>query len=514
MTDTEADPPSADPPDSSATDAATSDDHAEARQSLGRNVATTMAAQLVSWVSAIVVVSLLPRYLGPENVGKLRVATAMWLMAGSVIAFGTDKTVTLQIAKTENEVGAIVAATIRLRLILWTIVSVVIATVLFIIGVDSTLATLAMIGAIGAIGTAVGSVGLSSLQGLENFGSLAKVSSIVAVFSPLSIATAIALDIGLIPIAIMLTLTPFLVGGLQLYYLRRFAALQWRTTMPEVIEMGRRGLPYLLGGVAFMFYREVDTIVMAAVVNEVQIGWYTTADRLFGTALVVPTVLMAAMLPLLARTHATDPGRARVMAEQTFRTLLLTSLPSGIGLALISDRLALLLFGDEFAETGPVLAGFGLVLSLVALTTLIGRYAIAIGRERVFYVMLLIGAIATIPLDLVLVPFFDRNYGNGAIGGAASFGITELSILIVGTTILLPSVASRETLVRLVKVALATLAMSAVVYPLRGYFPVLPVAAGGAVFALATIALRTLEHHELSMLRPVLNRLPPIPGLR
>lgn len=509
MTDTQADPPdSADPGD------ARPEGHEQARQSLGRNVATTMGAQLISWASAIVVVSLLPRYLGPENVGKLRIATSLWLMAGSLIAFGTDKTITLQIAKNENEVGAIVAATIRLRLILWAVMSVIVAIVLTVIGVDSTLGLLAVIGAFGTVGTAVGSVGMSSLQGLENFGSLAKVSSIVAVFSPLSIAAAIALDIGLIPIAIMLTLTPYLVGGLQLYYLRRFATVQWRTTMPEVWTMAKRGLPYLLGGVALMMYREVDTIVMAALVDEVQIGWYTTADRLFGTALVVPTVLMAAMLPLLARTHSTDPGRAQVMAEQTFRTLLLTSLPAGIGLALISDRVALLLFGDEFAETGPVLAGFGLVITLVALTTLIGRYAIAIGRERVFYVMLLVGAFATIPLDLLLVPFFDRNYGNGAIGGAASFAVTEASILIVGTIILLPSAASRTTLVRLIKVALATLAMSAVVYPMRDLFPILPIAAGGVVFGLATVVLRILESHELNMLSPVLRRLPPIPGLR
>lgn len=514
MTDTHADPPSADPPNTADQDDAGPEGHEKARQSLGRNVASTMAAQLISWGSAIIVVSLLPRYLGPENVGKLRIATSLWLMAGSLIAFGTDKTVTLQIAKNENEIGAIVAATIRLRLILWAITSVGVAVVLAVIGVDSTLGLLAAIGAFGAIGTAVGSVGLSSLQGLENFGSLAKVSSIVAFLSPAGIAAAIALDIGLIPIACMLALTPYLVGALQFYYLRRFAAVQWRTTMPEVRAMAKRGLPYLLGGVAFMMYREVDTIVMAALVDEVQIGWYTTADRLFGTALVIPTVLMAAMMPLLARTHATDPDRAQVMAEQTFRTLLLTSLPAGIGLALISDRVALLLFGDEFAETGPVLAGFGLVITLVALTTLVGRYAIAIGRERVFYLMLLVGAFATIPLDLVLVPYFDRNYGNGAIGGAASFAVTEACILIVGTAILLPSAASRSTLVRLIKAGLATLAMAAVVYPMRDLFPILPIAAGGVVFGLATILLRILEDHELTMLNPVLRRLPSIPGLR
>ncbi len=128
--------------------------------------------------------------------------------------------------------------------------------------------------------------------------------------------------------------------------------------------------------------------------------------------------------------------------------------------------------------------------------------------------MLLVGAFATIPLDILLVPFFDRNYGNGAIGGAASFAVTEASILLVGTAILLPSAASRATLVRLIKVALATAAMSAAVYPMRDLFPVLPMAAGGVVFGLAAIALRVLEEHELTMLNPVLRRLPSIPGLR
>jgi O-antigen/teichoic acid export membrane protein len=460
-----------------------------------------------------VVVALLPRYLGPENVGTLRIATSIWLMAGSLITFGTDTTVTLQVARSEVEIGQIVAATVRLRLILWTVVSMALAGILALLGVDSTLALLVLILGFGAAGTAAGNVGRSGLQGLENFGSLAKASSITAALSPISIALAMFFDVGLAGIAIVLTLGHYLTAGLQLYYLRRFAPLRWRTTMPAVRHIARRGLPYLLGAVALMTYREIDTIVMAALVNEEQIGWYTTADRLFGTALVIPTVLMTAMLPLLARIHATDPERAEGMAEQTYRTLLLTSIPAGVGLALVSDRLALLLFGEEFTETGPVLATFGLVLTLVSLTTLIGRYAIAIGRERVFYIMLLAGAVATVPLDLVFVPFFDRNYGNGAIGGAASFAVTEASILIVGTAILLPNAASRPTLIRLIKVSLATLAMSAVVYPLRDTLPVYPVVAGGAAFVLATLALRTLEDHEISMLGPVLRRLPPIPGL-
>ncbi|MEL6981832.1 MAG: oligosaccharide flippase family protein, partial [Actinomycetota bacterium] len=298
VTNTEADQSGADPAEG--TEAG---EHQAARQSLGRNVVTTLAAQVISWSSALVVVTMLPRYLGPERVGQLRVATAIWLVAGGFIIFGTDKTITLQIARSEDEIARIVASAIRLRLLLWAVAAIVIALSLTVLQVDPTLGILAAIVGTGAIGTVVGSVGISSLQGLENFGSLAKVTSTMSVISLVSVVTAISLDVGLIPIACLLVMGEFINGALQFYFLRRFARLRWRTTWANVRATARRGLPYLLGGVALILYREADTMVMATLVDDEQIGWYTTADRLFGTALVVPTVLMTTMLPVLARVH-------------------------------------------------------------------------------------------------------------------------------------------------------------------------------------------------------------------
>ena len=478
------------------------------RRSIGRNVVVTLLAQIVSWSGAIVVTTMLPRYLGPENVGQFRLASSIWLIAGSFIIFGTDKTVTLQVARREDEIARIAASAAWLRMALWVVAGGAIAVALTVLQVDRTLAILCAIVGFGHLGRMIGSVGLRSLEGLEQFGYLARVTTAMSVGSAVGVALAIVLDVGLYPMAVLLVAGFFITGSLQLWFLSRLTPLGWRSSREQVLATAKRGLPYLLGTVALTAYREVDTIIMAGLVDREQIGWYSTADQLFGTAVMLPTVVMATMLPVFARVHASDPSRARIMAEQTYRTLLLVGLPSGIGLFLISDRLAVLLFGRQFVETGPVLAGFGLALVAVSLNILVGRYALAIGRERFFYTMLLVAMLATVPLDMVLVPFFDERYQNGAIGGAVSFMITEAVILIVGTLALLPTAIGRPTMVRLVKTAAATAAMAAVVYPLRAEFPVFPVALGALAFVLATLVLRTLEAHEWRMLAPATSRLP------
>ncbi len=476
------------------------------RQSIGRNVASTLAAQMVSWLLAFVTVTQLPRYLGAEDVGLLRVATALWLVAGSFAGFGTDRSVTLQAARSEDEMARIMAAAVRLRLILTVAASIIIAGVLTAMDVDQTLAVLMLIGGVGAVGRIVGTVATASLRGLENFSPLAKVTTFLSLFRAVGVVLGIVLDIGLYPLAMLLAVSEILGGVLRFRALRKLVPLGWRTTNDQVKATAKRGLPYLLGAIALTLYHEADTVVMAVLVDAEQIGWYSSADRLFGNALIVPTTLMATMLPVLARVHATDPTRAATMAEQTYRTLLMVGVPSGLGLYLISDRMAVVMFGGDFEGSGPVLAALGPVLAMVSITILIGRYAVAIGREKIYYTMLLAAAAATVPLDLVLVPFFDERYQNGAIGGAVSFAITEALLLTIGTAVLLPSAVSSELAVRAAKVVAASVVMGAAVYPLRDLFPVFPIAVGAVVFVVATALLRTIEPHEREMAAPLLQR--------
>ena len=104
----------------------------------------------------------------------------------------------------------------------------------------------------------------------------------------------------------------------------------------------------------------------------------------------------------------------------------------------------------------------------------------------------------TIPLDLVLVPWTRDQFHNGAIGGALSYIVTELLVLIVLVWKVAPILTHRPTVVRVLKCMLASAAIL-VAWPLRDVFILVPVAVGSIAYFAMVLLLRIPDAEERQM---------------
>jgi O-antigen/teichoic acid export membrane protein len=82
-----------------------------------RNAAALMASQLTTWALALVLAVVLPRYLGPRAVGQLQLATTVWTIVFSVVAFGSEMMLTKEIARRPRQAAHLLCTVIFLRLI-------------------------------------------------------------------------------------------------------------------------------------------------------------------------------------------------------------------------------------------------------------------------------------------------------------------------------------------------------------------------------------------------------------
>jgi O-antigen/teichoic acid export membrane protein len=240
---------------------------------------------------------------------------------------------------------------------------------------------------------------------------------------------------------------------------------------------------------------------MTLLIGERPIGWYSAAELMFGSLLFVPVVVGTALFPKLAELHGNDTASATRLFEQSFRSMLLISVPIGLATIVVSPTFVPLIFGEEFHETIPVLQLFGLVLIPTAQTVLLGRYALATGRTRA-WALLMIGAIAiSIPLDIVLVPIMDDRFGNAAIAGAAAYLVTETLLVLVGVFVLDPAIANRALLTRFVRCSAAGSAMLAVSWPLRNLLFLIPGTVAVTTYVIVILALKTLNPEERELVR-------------
>jgi O-antigen/teichoic acid export membrane protein len=472
-----------------------------------RNAGALFVSQVVTWSLTLALTIFLPRYLGAENVGRLILAQSIWAVAMVLITFGMDVHLTKEVARRPERLRELLGTSFALRAALF--VAGLAAVLLYTRLAGYPAETVAMIWIVaGASFFTLFTTGLqAALQGVERMEYIA-VGAIAgkAVYSLGAIALMLAgMDVfAVAAVAIAGALVTLLVQLRLLVRLMRAtggAAWKLRPTAADARLMLAASVPYLLADAFLVAYSQADVVVLSLLLDESAVGWYGSARQLFGTLLFVPTIVVTALFPALSRLHATEPALLRQYMRRSFDVLMLLSIPVGLGMVVIANPLVILLFGSEFANSGPILAVLGVVMILTSQNMLVGRFLIATDRQRQWVTAQAAMGVATVLLDLALVPWCQRMFNNGALGGALSFVVTE-SVLLTTGVILLPrgSLTGRNASVT-ARGLVAGLAMMGAAWWLRGQFLLLPVAAGGLVYVLALWGLRAVPGDEVRYVR-------------
>jgi O-antigen/teichoic acid export membrane protein len=249
-----------------------------------------------------------------------------------------------------------------------------------------------------------------------------------------------------------------------------------------------------------VFYMQIDIVIISLLISEKQVGWYGSADRLFTALLFLPTVYMMAVFPALSRLQASASDSIIKLARLSFNLLNLVAVPMGLGLFVIANQLVVLVLGAEFVNSGPVLMVFGIVLIFTYQNTIIGMTLIAADRQKPWTRIIIIASLLSVPLDLILIPWCQQVFENGAIGGAMAFVVTEALMLTAGIRLLPKGTLNQANLSYALRTVLAGLIMLASIWWLRDRFILIPIAVGSAVYLVCILSLRLLTPEMRNMI--------------
>lgn len=464
-----------------------------------KNASVMLASQLITWVLTLALTVVLARYLGATVVGEFTVAASLWTIMGVLINFGMDTLLVKEIARTPARAPELLGTTIVARTLLYLLSCGIVALYAQVAHFSATEDVLLVLLGIAQLVTQIYLATQATLQGLERmeYVSLASILSRIT-NTALGIAV-LLLGFGVYGIGVV-TILAMVVGlAIQLYFLRRYVAIRTSLNPQRLWAILRAGLPYLASSLGLVAYGQVDVLVISALVDTSQVGWYGSASRLFGTFMFFPVIFTTAIFPALTRAYANASDSLPRIIRKSFDMMLVLSIPLGFGLFVIADPLVLLLYGTDFAQSGPILALMGLVLIPTYQNILLGQFLTSTDRQNRWTVVMIAATILTIPLDLALVPWCQQQFGNGAIAGSLSFLITELAMVIAGIRLLPAGALARSNLLVGAKVLTAGLAMIAATWWLRSWFIVIPIIIGALVFAAGLLLLRTLPREDLAL---------------
>ncbi|MCE7981224.1 MAG: flippase [Caldilinea sp. CFX5] len=483
----------------------------QSTKNIAKNASVLLGAQIIMWFLTMAMTIVLPRYLGAAGVGKMQFATSLWLVIGVIAAFGIDTLLTKEIARDPTRTPVLFGSALVLRCLLYALGYVaLVATLRFFAYPEDTINIVCLVGVANLIRQLI-AMTQATLQGLERMAifSFGEILS-NALYTMIGILL-LFYGWGLYAIVGLMIVTVTINLLIQLYFLNGIYRLRPNFAWPNLQYLLQTGWPYLLSSFFLVAYMQVDIIIISALVDERAIGWYSAAYRLFGTFLFIPTVYIMAAFPVFSRMFVNDQSGLQRLISKSFDTLFLLSVPLGFGMTIIANPLVALIFGPEFVNSGPILGVLGVILILTYQNILIGHFLISMDRQNIWTLVMVIATIATVPLDLLLIPWCETRFGNGALGGALAFGITELGMLLVGLKLLPTGALTRTNLWTATRILMAGALMMAVVWQFEHLFIAIPILLGVISYLALVIALRIIPRKDFELLhgfvQPLVGRL-------
>jgi O-antigen/teichoic acid export membrane protein len=465
-----------------------------------KNASTLLVSQAVTWLLSLVLTIVLPRYLGATLSGQLGIAASIWALIGVLLSFGMDTYLVKEIARSPERAPDLLITSLVLRGGLFLIASVVVGIYTYLMQYPPEMVAIIFITGVGQLLWRFSAASEATLQGLETMQYISIATVIGKVVNTALGLGVVFFRLDIYAVAFIGVASALATHVVEMFFLMRRYPLRLTFAWQPAIAMLRCSAPYLLTALGLGIYRQVDVLVIGAVIDARAVGLYDAARQLFATTMTFGVVFITVIFPMLARTFAQQPDALPRIMRKSFDFVLLMSVPVGLGLLSIADPLVVLLFGPDFADSGPILAVLGLVTIFMYLNILIGKALVSMDRQRFWSMVMLVTAVVTIPLDLLLVPWCQQVFGNGALGGAISYLITEFGMVIVGICAMPRGTLGWPNIRVASRIIVIGMIMCAAAWWCRDLFIAIPIVVGAAVYITLILALRVIPQEDLQFL--------------
>jgi O-antigen/teichoic acid export membrane protein len=264
------------------------------------------------------------------------------------------------------------------------------------------------------------------------------------------------------------------------------------TAWPRLI---RRALPFGLIAFTLGLSYKLDSVLLSFFRGDAETGLYAAAYSLVFSIVVLSNVMNTALYPSLSRAAASTPAILPGIYNRALRYLILMALPISAGICILADPLVHQLFGAQYSEAASTLRIIIWVVPLMFASEFLGYVVVVQGRENRVARALLISTTFNVVFNLLLIPRY------GLLAAAAMTVLTEAVLVTQYAWTLRSTLRTMHWDHILVRPAVATLAMCACVYGLRGAPLFSTIAVGAAVYLGLAVVLGIIGRDEIRFLR-------------
>lgn len=174
-------------------------------------------------------------------------------------------------------------------------------------------------------------------------------------------------------------------------------------------------------------YAVLDKTMLGFICNDWEVGIYTAAVKINKIVLSLVVAACTVFLPRLSYyTEKNETKKFNDLAYKGFDVLLLVSIPSCIGLSLVSYHIVMLLSGENYIAAVPVMRMMNPIILIIGISNFIGmQLFMPLRKEKYTLFSVICGAVVNFSMNLVLIPKYQ------SFGAAISTLCAEMMVTIV-----------------------------------------------------------------------------------
>lgn len=470
-----------------------------------KNTLILVGAQLIGTPLTIVINAFMGRYLGADDLGYSYLATTIMGFGFLFVEWGQSGVLPAAVAQDRSRAPVLLGTAIAWKAGAAVLVSLLLSAGCWLLRYPVTFQLVLLIVASQATVGAISAVCQDVVRGFERT-DVAAIGKLAALL--LSVAFVIptlVLGGGLEAVLLAQTLAQFIVL-LMVWRLTRRVVPTISASRHELKGLVVSGTSFLAFGLALTLQGNVDAVFLSKLTSAEVVGWHAAAQKLQGALVIPASALISALYPTLSRLFVVDMQGFRDTTNRALKGTTILAVPLALCCAIYRDIGIALYSERSFAPAGENLLVLSGVLFLVYFSMPLGTALVASGGQKKWALVQASCVLVSFALDPLLIPYFQKRYGNGGLGICVGGVVSE--IFMVGTAMLLcpKGIVNRSLAVSMAKATLAGVCMVGVAYLLRGLSPFLAAPVALAAYVGSLWLIGGVEPEQLDAARGLLQR--------
>jgi PST family polysaccharide transporter len=206
---------------------------------------------------------------------------------------------------------------------------------------------------------------------------------------------------------------------LTILYQKNNNIFHWSVNFNLAKKILTTGWPFILASLAVVLYMRLDQVMLGSMVNETQLGFFSSAIKISDVFLFLPMAVSSSYLPSLIEAKKTG-WELFIKKNQFFiNWMMRISVVFAILVTIFSDLIIQLLFGTDYMPASSILVIHIWSLIPIFLGVATSHYLVIENLQKFSLYRTLIGLIFNVLLNLYLIPRY------AAFGAALATTISQ-----------------------------------------------------------------------------------------